>query len=135
MSGDAQISRKFGVWSAKSFADSVSVSPPVRMIYMAGMGAEDADTGAIRHPGDIVGQARYSYEKLKNALAEQGATIADVVKITTYITDQSYRAVYGEVRREAFGEHPLSAHTFVVVPKLAWPDMLVEVDATAAVPL
>ena len=31
--------RKFGIWSAKAFADSVSVEGAVRTVYLAGMGA------------------------------------------------------------------------------------------------
>lgn len=126
--------RKFGIWSAKAFADSVSVEGAVRTVYLAGMGAEDAETGRIRHPGDIVAQSRYSYEKVKSALAAQGATMEHVVKITTYVTDASFLPAYSKCRIEAFGDAPLSPHTFVVVQRLAWPDMLVEVDVTAVVP-
>lgn len=128
-----EIERTYGGWSAKVFADSVATSGHLRMIYLSGMGAEDVTDGHIRHVGDIVGQTRYSYEKVKDVLARHGATMANVVKITAYLTDASYREAYSKCRLEAFGDEPLSAHTFVVVNRLAWPDMLVEVDATAAV--
>jgi len=132
--GRFDLVRKFGVWSAKVFADSVSVEGQVRTIYLSGMGAEDVHTGQIRHPGDIVGQSRYAYEKVRNALAAQGATMEHVVKVTCYVTDASFLADYSACRIEAFGEFPLSPHTFVVVTRLAWPEMLVEVDVTAVVP-
>jgi len=133
--GTFQLRRRFGIWSAKAFADSVSVEGPARTIYLAGMGAEDTETGEIRHPGDLVAQARYSYEKIKAALAKEGATMENVVKITTYVTDGAFLKDYSRCRIEAFGDAPLSPHTFVVVQRLAWPDMLVEVDVTAVVPV
>jgi 2-iminobutanoate/2-iminopropanoate deaminase len=129
-----EIQRTFGHWSAKVFADSVTSHDPSRVLYLSGMGAEDVDDGHIRHAGDIEGQTRYSYEKLKNVLARHGATMENVVKITAYLTQASHRDAYTRSRLEAFGDAPLSAHTFVVVQSLAWPDMLVEVDATAILP-
>jgi 2-iminobutanoate/2-iminopropanoate deaminase len=126
--------RTVGPWSAKIFADSVVPTGPVRTLYLSGMGAEDVDDGHIRHVGDIEGQARYSFEKLKNVLAKHDATMANVVKLTAYLTDARNRDAYSKCRLEAFGDTPLSTHTFVVVQALAWPNMLVEIDATAVLP-
>jgi hypothetical protein len=36
---------------------------------------------------------------------------------------------------EAFGNHPLPAHTLLTISQLAWPGMIVEIDVTAIVPL
>jgi enamine deaminase RidA (YjgF/YER057c/UK114 family) len=123
----------FGVWSKNVFADSVTVSGPAKTIYLAGMGAEDETTGTILHLGDFLEQCRYAYGKIKKILAAQGATMADIVKITTYVTDIRYRADYGKCRAEAMGDAPLPTHTFVNVAQLAWPGMMIEVDATAVV--
>jgi enamine deaminase RidA (YjgF/YER057c/UK114 family) len=130
-----EIQRTYGHWSAKIFADSVAPHGPSRTLYLSGMGAEDAEDGHIRHAGDIEGQTRYSYQKLKDVLAANGATMANVVKITAYLTQASHRDAYTRCRLEAFGDAPLSTHTFVVVESLAWADMLVEVDATAVLPV
>ena len=129
-----EIRRTIGEWSAKIFADSVTVTGPSRTIYMSGMGAEDVADGHIRHPGDVAGQTRYSFEKVKAVLARHDATMANIVKITTYLTDAAYRDDYSRCRLEAFGDDPLSTHTMVIVSRLAWPEMLVEVDVTAVVP-
>lgn len=131
--GQDPITRHFGGWSAKLFADSAVVPPGRRLLYLAGMGAEDVDDGHIHFPGDIVGQARYSFQKIKRILSMHGGTMADIVKITTYVTDVQLRDDYTKCRLEAFGDEPLSPHTFVVVAGLAWPDMLVEVDVTAVI--
>jgi 2-iminobutanoate/2-iminopropanoate deaminase len=34
---------------------------------------------------------------------------------------------------EAFGNHPLPAHTLLTISQLAWPGMIVEIDVTAIV--
>jgi len=37
------------------------------------------------------------------------------------------------VRVEAFGNHPLPAHTLLTISQVAWPGMIVEIDVTAIV--
>ncbi|MCS6927589.1 MAG: RidA family protein, partial [Candidatus Binatia bacterium] len=66
-------------------------------------------------------------------LAAAGTTLADVVKINTYITDQSKFMDMLEVRSEIFGTN-LPASTSVVVSGLAFPDLLIEVEAIAVKP-
>jgi 2-iminobutanoate/2-iminopropanoate deaminase len=62
------------------------------------------------------------------------ASVTDVVKQVTYVTDARYVKQAGERRRKAYGKAPLPAHTFVNVSQLAWPDMMVEIDVIAMVP-
>jgi enamine deaminase RidA (YjgF/YER057c/UK114 family) len=59
--------------------------------------------------------------------------MADVVKQVTYVTDVRFQREAGECRREAYGDAPLPAHTFLNVNQLAWPNMLVEIDVIAMV--
>lgn len=115
------------------FPDSISAPGGGRIVFLSGMGAEDVDDGHIRHPGDFEAQCRYSYEKVKAALARQDASISDVVKVTTYLLDRANRGVNTECRKEAFAGAELPVHTLVVVAGLAWPEMLVEIDVVAVV--
>jgi enamine deaminase RidA (YjgF/YER057c/UK114 family) len=103
------------------------------MIFLAGVGAEDEDgaRGAIRHLGDFAGQCRYAYDKIKRLLAAQGATLADAVKVVTYVTDIRNQAEAGKCRAEALAGAPQPVHTFLNINQLAWPGMLVEVDVIA----
>ena len=112
----------------------MTVTGPGKMIFLAGIGAEHEDTGKIMYPGDFERQCRYAYRKLKKALKRNGATMADVVKQVTYVTDVRHQKQAGECRREAYGDAPLPAHTFLNVSQLAWPAMLVELDVIAMVP-
>lgn len=132
--GPGGIARDYHGWSKAIFATSIVVDSPNRLLLMSGIGAEDEDDGHIHHVGDIAAQADMCFEKLGRVLASHDATFANVVKITAYVTDPEFRAPYSHSRLRAFGDHPLSTHTFVVVSRLAWPDMLVEIDATAVIP-
>jgi len=124
----------YGAWAKGRFSEAVTVTGPGKMIFLAGIGAEHEDNGKILYPGDFTRQCRYAYRKLKKVLARNGATMADVVKQVTYVTDIRYQKQASECRRAAYGD-ALPAHTFLNVSQLAWPDMLVELDVIAMVPL
>lgn len=125
----------YGSWTKGRFSEAVTVTGPGKLIFLAGIGAEQEDTGKIMYPGDFVRQCRYAYKKLKKVLARNGASMADVVKQVTYVTDIRHQKQAGECRRAAYGNAPLPAHTFLNINQLAWPDMLVEIDVIAVVQL
>jgi 2-iminobutanoate/2-iminopropanoate deaminase len=125
----------YGRWTKGRFSEAVTVTGPAKMIFLAGIGSEHEQTGKIMYPGDFVGQCRYAYRKLKKVLARNGASMNDVVKQVTYVIDARHQKLAGECRRQAYGSAPLPAHTFLNVSQLAWPDMLVEIDVIAMVPL
>ena len=78
-------------------------------------------------------QCRYAYDKIKRLLAAHGASLADAVKQVVYVTDVRYQADVAKCRREAYGEGPIPANTFLVISALAIPGMLLEIDVTAVV--
>ena len=103
----------------------------------AGVGAEDENGkgGDILHKGDFTAQCKYAFDKIKRALEKNGATFGDIVKMVTYMTDVRYQPDFGKCRQETFGSTPMPAHTLLIISQLAWPGMLVEIDATAMVPV
>ena len=127
----------YSEWAKGRFSEAVTVTGPGKTIYLAGVGAEDENgaAGTIRHKGDFAGQCNYAYDKIKRLLEKHGATLGDVAKMVTYLTDVRYQPDYGKCRVEAFGSHPLPAHTLLTISQLAWPGMIVEIDVTAIVPL
>ena len=69
---------------------------------------------------------------IEEALASCGAKMADVVKITTYLTDMSGYAAFSRARAETFpGGVPASST--VVSPALIVPELLVEIEAMAII--
>lgn len=127
----------YSEWTKGRFSEAVTVTGPGKTIFLAGVGAEDENgaAGTILHPGDFMGQCKYAYDKIKRLLEKHGATLGDIAKMVTYITDVRYQPDYGKCRVEAFGSNPLPAHTLLTISQLAWPGMIVEIDVTAIVPL
>lgn len=127
----------YSEWTKGRFSEAVTVTGPGKMIFLAGVGAEDENGkgGDILHKGDFVAQCKYAYDKIKRLLEKHGATLADVAKMVTYMTDVRYQPDYGKCRVEAFGINPLPAHTLLTISQLAWPGMMVEIDVTAVVPV
>ncbi|HEY5640024.1 MAG TPA: RidA family protein [Dehalococcoidia bacterium] len=90
------------------------------------------DDGTVVGPDDMYAQAKQAIANIETALREAGASLADVVRTRTFVTDISR---FGEVARahsEAFGEVRPAA-TLVAVTALAGPEMLVEIEADAVV--
>src|SRR5215216_1865826 len=66
----------------------VEVTGPNRTIYISGQIAYDKD-GKVVGAGDMKAQAEQVFKNLQAALAAAGATLSDVVKMNSYITDMS----------------------------------------------
>ena len=69
-------------------------------------------------------QVQDALANLATVLAEAGMTMDNVVRITTYVTDMD--AYLGAMRGL-----PLSASTLIGVSRLAYPDLMVEMEAIA----
>jgi reactive intermediate/imine deaminase len=102
------------------------------LVFVAGQVAQNAE-GALVGRGDIEAQAVQVFENLKTVLASAGATLDDVVKLTTYTTSVAYRQQIAEVRARYFKTY-FPPNTFVVVASLATPEYLIEIEAVAACP-
>src|SRR5215470_4256110 len=98
-----------------------------KTIFISGQLAR-GPSGEVVGPGDMRAQLRQVGENIKAALA---ATLADIVKTNTYVTDIDEFFKHVDVRMEYFGALPTS--TTVEVRKLAHPDLVVEVEAIAVV--
>jgi len=125
-------------WTKGRFSEVVTVTGPGKIIYLAGVGAEDENgppgqSAPILHLGKPYEQCVYAYDKIKRLLAAHGARLADVVKQVVYVTDIRYQGDVGKCRREAYGNGPIPANTFLVINGLAIQGMLLEIDVTAVV--
>ena len=100
-----------------------------RLIFIAGQLARDRD-GNVVGKGDMRAQIRQVGENIKAALQAAGATLDDLVKTTTFVTDIEEFFKHVDVRMEYFGA-ALPTSTTVEVRRLAHPDFLVEVEAMA----
>jgi enamine deaminase RidA (YjgF/YER057c/UK114 family) len=94
--------------------------------YIAGMTAGGNATG------DEYVQAKAIFGKIRHLIEAAGGSMADIVKVTIFVTDITQREKVWQARREHFsGNFPVS--TLVQVAALANPSLKVEVDAIAHV--
>jgi len=120
-----------GVFDPPGYAQAIKITGAQTILYLAGQVAYDKD-GSVACRGDFKGQARHVFECIKKLVEAGGGTLANVVKINTYVTDVKNRAEYRGVREEFFGPKG-PASTMVQVSALAHPDYLIEVEAVAIV--
>ena len=111
----------------------VEVTGPNKTIYISGQIAYDAK-GDVVGAGDMKAQAEQVFKNLEAALKAAGATFSDVVKMNSYITDMSKIQAVRDVRARYFGD-TLPASTFVQVAGLVRPELLLEIEVVAVVPL
>jgi enamine deaminase RidA (YjgF/YER057c/UK114 family) len=102
-----------------------------RPVFIAGQVANDK-TGALVGKGDFKAQTKQVFENLKTAVEAAGGTMADVAKITIYVTDASQIGALREIRQQYFTSN-LPASTFLQVVSLARPEYLIEIEAIVAV--
>jgi 2-iminobutanoate/2-iminopropanoate deaminase len=102
------------------------------LLFVSGCVPVDGE-GRLVGGDDVVAQARQVLANVGAVLAAAGATFADVVKVTVYLTDIADRAAINPVRQEIFGESR-PASTLVEVSALAIPGAKLEIDAVALIP-
>ena len=99
------------------------------LLFLAGSTAR----GTPAETGDIAAQTEAILDKFEHVLKANGATLSNVVKVTSFVTDLREAAAAGEVRRKRFaGGFPAS--TQVQVAALGAPDLKIEIDAIAVLP-
>ena len=104
-----------------------------RTVFLRGQVARDLDTRESKHIGDAGAQAALAMQNIALLMEEAGGAMEHVCRVVVYLTDIRYREdVYREMGKWLKGVHPVS--TGLVVPALARPEWLVEIEATAVIP-
>ena len=80
---------------------------------------------------DIRKQTRAVIENIRDYLAEENASLADVVDITTFLVHMDDFAGYNEVYGEFFSPQTGPARTTVAVHQLPHPNLRIEIKAMA----
>jgi enamine deaminase RidA (YjgF/YER057c/UK114 family) len=108
-----------GTWSNCLVANGIA--------YIAGMTARGSEAA-----GDEYAQAKAIFAKIRHLVEAAGGTMADVMKVTIFVTDITKREEVWRARREVFtGNFPAS--TLVQVAALADPSLKVEIEAVAQI--
>jgi enamine deaminase RidA (YjgF/YER057c/UK114 family) len=118
------------------FAQAISAPP---WLFCAGQGPADPD-GNVMHPGDIGAQLTQSLDNLETVLAQAGTDLSHVVRLNYYTTDVDglfgvWQSAEGRIVAERLQKaNCRPAQTLLGVARLAFPDMLIEIEATALLP-
>ena len=127
----------YSEWTKGLFSEAVTVTGfgNGKLIYLGGIGAEEESgkQGDIRSPKNFDGQCRYAFEKIQRVLGNNGATLKDITNMTTYLTSAKNIRAYVACRNKAFDAAgaKLPAETLLIISRLAWPPMMLEVEITA----
>jgi enamine deaminase RidA (YjgF/YER057c/UK114 family) len=113
------------------FVQANKVTGGGTVLLCAGQTSSDGDGQPI-HPGDMLAQVSLAVDNLETVLTGAGMTLADVMRLNYYTTDVD--AFFGAAeqlgqRLAAAGCRPAS--TLLGVTRLAFPELMVEIEATA----
>ncbi|WP_171114045.1 MULTISPECIES: RidA family protein [Streptomyces] len=115
----------------------VSIATGSKLLFIAGQVAWDAD-GVTVGEGDLAAQVEQCYLNIGTALAEVGASLDDVAKLTVYVVDwtpDKMPLLLEGITRAAtkLGVTPAPPATLLGVAALDVPEHLVEIEATAVI--
>jgi 2-iminobutanoate/2-iminopropanoate deaminase len=121
------------LWDAapRGYSHIVKVSMPQNLIFVSGQAAVDTDLNILSET--VEGQTTAIFEHLAEALKDAGATLADIVDMTIYLTDiATQQWPVREARAKFFEPGKLPTSTMIEVSRFALDTMLIEIDVIAA---
>jgi len=101
------------------------------LLFVSGQAAID-ERGQLVGVGDFDAQAERTFTNLRQVLEAGGSSLANVVKVTIFLTDMSNFARIVELRGKWFSE-PYPADSIIQVSALALPELDIEIEAIAVV--
>ena len=117
---------------ALGYVQANELRGPERVLVCAGQTSVD-DEGRPVHPGDMAAQLGQAVDNLETVLRQAGFTLADVVRLNYYTTDvDACLAALGAVGPRLGAAGCRAAGTLLGVTRLAFPELLIEIEATAA---
>lgn len=119
-------------WSkAFGFSQAVAIRGAEQVLVCSGQTAI-ADDGALPASSDMGEQVEKAFGNLGAVLESAGLAASDVVRVNYYTTDvDELIAVLGPLAAEFFGG-TLPSSTLLGVSRLAFPQLKIEIEATAA---
>jgi enamine deaminase RidA (YjgF/YER057c/UK114 family) len=134
MAADRRVINPWSWQDQFNFVQANEVSDMQRMLICAGQTSVD-DEGNVLHPGDMRSQVAQTLNNIDTVLRNAGFQWSDVVRLNYYTTDVDgfFEAFWGDEglvsRLAEAGCRPASV--LLGVARLAFPELLVEIEATA----
>ena len=102
-------------------------------VFVRGQTGHDLTDSSRIALGDAAAQADQAMRNVKTLLADAGATLEDIVRVTVWVTDRDHRVpVLNAIGRHLKGVH--ATYGDVIIKGLATPELLMEVDVDAVLP-
>lgn len=119
-------------WSLEfGFNQGEIVDGGQRVLFCAGQTSVDAD-GIAQHPGDMAAQLALATDNLEAVLRDAGMSLANVVRLNFYTTDvDAFLANAGVLAERTGAAGVAPPGTLLGVARLAFPELMIEVEATA----
>jgi 2-iminobutanoate/2-iminopropanoate deaminase len=110
-----------------SYAQAHEVTEPSRILFVSGQ-VPEGPNGFV--PKDFKSQCRLTWANIEVQLKAAGMTLANLAKVTVFLSDRKYRRENFEVRTEVLGKSISPALTIVItgIYDEAW---LLEIEAIA----
>jgi 2-iminobutanoate/2-iminopropanoate deaminase len=118
-----------GLTASPAFSPGVQAG---EFLFVSGQVAQD-NNGNVVGVSDCEAQTRHVMSRIQTIVEAAGATMQDVVKITTFLTQLDNYPAFNKVRSETFPNSPPASST-VIVAGLVRPEFLVEVEAVVRIP-
>ncbi len=129
----------------KTALNADAVAPPLKpyysnavrseagpLLWISGQVALDRE-GRLVGEGDLRAQAEQVLKNIEAILSDAGAAMADIVKVTVYVTDIRAFNDIADIRERYFPKDG-PASVICEVAALAWPEFMIEIEAVAVVP-
>lgn len=110
------------------YSHGVEVPAGSRFVYTSGQLGVRADDTV---PESVEEQAEICFEAIRSILAAGGMDMADIVRLSAFVTKREDMRRYMSVR-DRYVSEPLPASTLYIVSGFTRPEFLVEVEAVAA---
>jgi len=127
--------RAFNPWTWQDqfdFSQAIEISGAREVVYCAGQISVDSE-GKPLHAGDMEAQFHRALDNLESVLDQSGLRLADVVRLNYYVTDiQAFHAAVPKVGVRLKAANCKPASTLLGVAGLAMPEIMIELEATAA---
>ena len=115
------------------FSQAFLVSGAAKVLYCAGQASMDAE-GRPVHAGNMEAQLAQAFDNLETVLQKAGLTLRNVVRLNYYVTDvPAYLKASASVAGRLAKAQCQPPGTLLGVASLAFPELMVEIEATAVV--
>ena len=112
----------------KGYSQAIEIDPNKCWLFTAGQVGVTPDGTT---PASFEDQVAQTWANVLALLNEGGMGVKDIVKITGYVVGKENFPAYAAGRKNALGD-VRPASTAIIVPALAMPEWLVEIEAVAA---